>query len=387
MQVSVGLLPPNDLANQQNARQVTRVPHYATLDKLRGVAILMVMLIHFFPSGSFADRELSPWIRGTVQLIECGWIGVDLFFVLSGFLITGILLSTKASPHYFRNFYARRGLRIFPLYYLLLVGVLFGTTFFSAQLAKLDPALTQGILRYQWTFWLYGSNIATTFDSTARFWVWLAPIRLLPWVCGGVIVQSWALTCVFVSCGNLDGAYEFTLCRIGAMAFGAWLAWFIHRGTTLKQLRLPLNAGMIGSGMGLAFLFITRGGLPYYDPIVLAIGLPLISLFSVSLIGKLVLSEREQISEVHSPSILSYLGKYSYSMYLFHVPLVPCVRYLCKNVGFGLNEHAQLVKGLMEVGIGVLATLIVALITWKFIELPTSRWKKYFSTIGDQSTS
>src|ERR1051325_11092200 len=77
--------------------------HLPQLDALRGVAILLVLAVH------------SP----AVALFPYGWCGVDLFFVLSGFLITGILLDTTHTEGYFRNFYARRALRIWPLYYLM----------------------------------------------------------------------------------------------------------------------------------------------------------------------------------------------------------------------------------------------------------------------------
>ncbi len=85
------------------------------LDGLRGIAILLVMVHRFWPrsgTGVMADAA------------GAGWIGVDLFFVISGFLITGILLDTKDEPGYFKNFYARRVLRIFPLYYLFVGAVL-----------------------------------------------------------------------------------------------------------------------------------------------------------------------------------------------------------------------------------------------------------------------
>lgn len=90
--------------------------HFSPLDGIRGVAILLVILEHLFyiPESPIWLKPLE-WVSGT------GWIGVDLFFVLSGFLITGILIDRKGSENYFKNFYMRRVLRIFPLNYLYLV--------------------------------------------------------------------------------------------------------------------------------------------------------------------------------------------------------------------------------------------------------------------------
>jgi hypothetical protein len=82
-------------------------PHVRSLDGLRGLAIAGVLAVH-----------------AGVPFFAAGWLGVDLFFVLSGFLITGILLREKGSPTYFKAFYARRVLRIFPLYYLFVIGTL-----------------------------------------------------------------------------------------------------------------------------------------------------------------------------------------------------------------------------------------------------------------------
>src|ERR1041385_3154063 len=92
--------------------------HIDVLDGLRGFAVLYVMLDHLLPYHVFEHYTI---LRPLFVVFSMGWSGVDLFFVLSGFLITGILLKHKPANQYFKAFYGRRILRIFPLYYSLLV--------------------------------------------------------------------------------------------------------------------------------------------------------------------------------------------------------------------------------------------------------------------------
>jgi peptidoglycan/LPS O-acetylase OafA/YrhL len=105
------------------------------LDGLRGLAILMVMLFHF---GTELNRNKLP--QHALKIVaEVGWTGVDLFFVLSGFLITGILLDSREADNYFSSFYFRRVLRIFPVYYFSLLLVFFLFPILMPGYAQVSP--------------------------------------------------------------------------------------------------------------------------------------------------------------------------------------------------------------------------------------------------------
>lgn len=119
------------------------------LDGLRGVAIALVL------AHNFSTDALPPTLAGKVigASLSVGWIGVQLFFVLSGFLITRILLQTQAAPNYYRAFFGRRVLRIFPLYY----GTLLVAFVVLPLLDVVSPALAHDQGKQVW-LWLYLSN-------------------------------------------------------------------------------------------------------------------------------------------------------------------------------------------------------------------------------------
>ena len=132
--------------------------YYPALDVLRGIAILLVFFYHNF---SF------------LQVFEFGWIGVDLFFVLSGFLITDILLSSQGGRNFFRNFYARRFLRIFPLYYITLIAFfLLAPYVFSQQNADVVTYYNTNQLWF-WSHlqnWLFVNKGMSSSPMLSHFW-------------------------------------------------------------------------------------------------------------------------------------------------------------------------------------------------------------------------
>jgi hypothetical protein len=148
------------------------------LDGVRGVAIVMVLCVHFIGDAP-AYTALG---RAMVKLANYGIWGVDLFFVLSGFLITGLLYDSKKSAHYFRDFYVRRTLRIFPLYYAVLALLFIGLPALRTPYPPRWPSL-----RHQMWLWLYASNFYLAIQSRVG-----APLRgaLLVARGGGAILSS-----------------------------------------------------------------------------------------------------------------------------------------------------------------------------------------------------
>src|ERR1700688_4074864 len=106
---------PTDISHAVLKTEVAFPARIPVLDGLRGIAILFVMVYHFWFYGVASGHAL--WERVYSHAAALGWVGVDLFFVLSGFLITGILYDSRDDPHYYRVFYARRTVRIFPLFF------------------------------------------------------------------------------------------------------------------------------------------------------------------------------------------------------------------------------------------------------------------------------
>jgi len=118
--------------------------HFPQLDGLRGLAVTLVVLFHY--AGGATSRQ--PVLRLIGEANKLGWSGVTLFFVLSGFLITGILQDTRGHKHWWRNFYLRRVLRIFPLYYLsLLVAAIIGIWIYPTPLATHSVLVLAGYMQ------------------------------------------------------------------------------------------------------------------------------------------------------------------------------------------------------------------------------------------------
>jgi peptidoglycan/LPS O-acetylase OafA/YrhL len=306
----------------------TSYPHIAALDGLRGVAILLVLLHGFdviVPSNGIG--------RALDVALDLGWVGVQLFFVLSGFLITGILLDTRLAPGYFGSFFARRVLRIFPLYY----GVLL-----LAFLVLPRVGMIVGGNHQLW-LWLYVANFFAPFGygepAFPHFWslcveeqfylLWPLMVRVL--ARRGVLVLASLLIVVAVGCrlyvryrlgdpAGQEAAYMFTPCRMDALAIGALVAALLRseRGATwLIRYRSGTCAiaGLLLFAAGLAIGHLQRTGASMQT-----FGYTLIA-FGFALVLVAALKPTGMSARILALAPLRRCGMYSYGMYVFYAPL------------------------------------------------------------------
>ncbi|MES2474208.1 MAG: acyltransferase [Verrucomicrobiota bacterium] len=361
--------------------------HLPGLDGVRGLAILMVMLSHFIVVGDNLGSGTA-----LSRFLHSGYLGVDLFFVLSGFLITGILIDSKLSPNYFRVFYIRRSLRIFPLYYGLLAISWLTVIFLTPQ----DRPVLTGHDSMAW-YWLYASNIgmavkgewlaSPTWVGLGHFWslaveeqfylVWplvvrLVPVRSLKKLCAVLVLAS---PLIFIGLtwwlGN-RGAYVSTLGRLGVLAAGGWLAivWREPGGwPRVKHLLLPCAAvfGII--------LLLERTVLPtlsFLEPtLALLVGASVVALAAAGKQGPLR-------SAFFESSMLRWLGTYSYGIYVYHHALKPVWMHFLWDGWITPRFGDGLLATLLYTAAATAASLGLAWLSWKCFEAPILSLKSRF---------
>jgi peptidoglycan/LPS O-acetylase OafA/YrhL len=318
----------------------------STLDGLRGLAILLVMQYHFWglSFGLTGWNPSNPLDRFVARLFGVGWSGVDLFFVLSGFLITGILLDAKGSAFYFRNFYARRFLRIFPLYYGFLAFALLVLPNFD-RLA--NPAGVLALHHTQFWFWSYTSNIGAAIKAAhtniplqySQFWslaveeqfylLWpllllLLNRRAMTILCAVLVVSALVLRIVLVQpmsapLVTIAAPHNMLPARMDTLALGALLALGLRNGG-LARFRPHAKVICAASLVVLIALFIKEGGLSALNSHIQTFGFTALALLFASTV-LLVLTSRPASMpyRMFAHPVLRGLGRYSYAIYVFHL--------------------------------------------------------------------
>ena len=261
-----------------------------------------------------------------------GWSGVDLFFVLSGFLITGILLDTRSSPRYFQTFYLRRVLRIFPLYFaylfLILVAARWGWRWYSG--VDVWRSTNPGwyftyLLNWKWDHGyndlflghLWSLAIEEQFYLVWPAVVWLVPRRKLQWLCLAVPLGSLGVRWYLGSHGyDSESIYRMTPCRMDCLALGALMA------LGLRDFRGPLELWLRRTRPVVVAAFVAAVALsphPVWSdaPMRIAGALAIAALFA-NLVFHAATAPGGAIGRICSWRVLRACGKYSYAMYVLH---------------------------------------------------------------------
>jgi peptidoglycan/LPS O-acetylase OafA/YrhL len=335
------------------------------LDAVRGLAVLLVLLHN---TDQYPSLHLRP-------ISDNGWMGVDLFFVLSGFLITGILLNTKQSEGYFRNFYARRCLRIWPLYYsaLLLMFVI---------VPFLRPSEAHAVFAARsspwWAFPVFLQNFLVPIPTRATgalgvtwslaveeqfYLVWPLVVRFctenqLRRIAIAVICISPALR-FYLSLHHVI-IYSNTFCRLDGLMAGALLALVI-RSVSFSPAK-----------------FLTRAWITFLVTAPLAllvetafharwVVFSLTALASVSFVYLSLFSAQRWLQAFLTNRFMVYTGTISYGIYLLEkIPLDAAKT-------FHLDKHP-----LLALPLTAATTYAMAVVSWNLLEKPMLKLKRFF---------
>jgi peptidoglycan/LPS O-acetylase OafA/YrhL len=350
--------------------------HFKELDGIRGVAALMVMWLHYFSSDTLL--RTSRLVSTISRFASIGQTGVDLFFVLSGFLITRILLVAQAEPRYFRNFYAKRALRILPLYYFFLFIFLFVQPYLVGQ----KP---HSFSSYWW--WLvYLQNIPPAFGLTAygpnHYWslaveeqfylVWpllvlLLSRRALVVTCVLLIPAALILR-VFLLEAGVDVFY-FTLTRLDALSLGSLLALLEpsileHRALSMKRFLYGLSATL--APLVPLYLIFSKSHAIWLE----SVKYPLIGTFYFCFLGFAITMPRDfLVCRILTSAPMCFFGRISFGLYVYH-------EFCFFWVGHFLANWDPLV--LLPIAFG--AATLIAYVSFRVIESPFLELKGHFSS-------
>ena len=338
-------------------------------------------------------RWLQRWGQG-------GWIGVDLFFTLSGFLITGILLDTAGMPHYFRNFIARRALRIFPLYYgvFLLLGLLTPVLHLQWHPGHLMYLLYVGNFAY-----CVNSSLSLVRPAVSLLHLWSLAVEeqfyliwpgviyllarrrrdlLLP-LCLGLSVLALVLRGLLLLSLPPERAFEWAYAMLpthmDGLLYGAIAALAIRKWS-MEQIIPKARWLLLAAAVAIAAVYATSGPDIYSVAMTLA-GYPLLAAMAASLI-LLALPEGSVTSRIGNLRILRFFGRYSYGMYVFHILFAPLTAPLLGWLQRTLQS--PMLGGFAYVAVILAGTSIISVLSFQLYE---RRWLRLKSRFPDRAAS
>jgi peptidoglycan/LPS O-acetylase OafA/YrhL len=352
---------------------LAKVDRIIELDGLRGLAVLSVVLAHYFGE-----------VNHRIFVFDLGWLGVDLFFVLSGFLIGGILIDNRGSPNFFSTFYTRRALRIFPIYYVVLaLGLAFSDT--AQGHSWLDPHFVPPV------YATYVQNIVASlsgpdgksfqplwtlaveeqFYLLAPFFIYFCPPRFLSKIIVMMIVVALGLRAfllLFLPYPQNLGAEMFLPCRWDALLLGMLAALAQRHSVSVVARCTPLLQRVaLFSVFSTPILFVLSSFL------FLVFGLTTISVFFAIFILLIVNGAEE--GKRFRAGWLRYFGKISYCLYLVHQPVANAMHGLILGSPPDIGAAQQVAVTFAALAVSIVA----ASLSWAYFEGPLlslgKRWR------------
>ncbi|MGO8756850.1 MAG: acyltransferase family protein [Terracidiphilus sp.] len=358
----------------------TWLPSYIPeLDGLRGLAILGVVLYHSHPRleglpNWYVKIFGLPFNFGIYQGSLWGWSGVVLFFALSGFLITGNLLASRDKPHYFHNFHARRALRVWPVYLLVLAVVYLNAPWF------IGPPVWQAIKTAPWWTYLlciqnlFFFNLPPAIGPTwalaieeQYYFLWAPAVRWLrrPWMLASLLAAA-LVASPLLRHANLHWMTPTnTLIHLDGIALGSLIALAFY---TLKLSRRAwLAIGLAAFVLGIAAAATVAGGTAYLDS-ALAVGFAGAMLAAIASTGA-----RSPVNAILRRGPLAFYGRVSYGLYMTHISVFIYFGW------FDLRMNPYGVAGnLAVVAFRLAASTAVAAALWYGFESQILKLKRYF---------
>ena len=368
--------------------------HIPALDGIRGLAAVGIFICHYWGG----KKSSYLFIRLTAEVAQFGWTAVSLFFVLSGFLISGILWDSFDKNNWWRRFYRRRSLRIFPLYYFALLLFIsaniwlygHGSQLVSIwpyliylqniyhQLPMTTPKLPNGIaLSHFWSLaveeqfyliwpfllvWKFGSNTRAR-RMCLLLWALSFSFRIFVYSMG--MRQNWAI-------GFLAG-------RAGELAMGAYLALAIRdirlKAVVFRNARLVFSASLLAI---IAVIFWAKSTAVTTFPMA-TVGIAINGVLFASLIALCL--QPGAFASLFSMRWLRWLGKISYGIYVYHILLKSLFEWVVFHAFPGLGHNAHLVVLAVVAAIG---TLMIASLSFYAFEAPIMRLKQTSQKIAGQ---
>jgi peptidoglycan/LPS O-acetylase OafA/YrhL len=366
--------------------------HLPPLDGIRGLAVLGVAGSHLFPGN--AHSAIEDAVR---SILGFGSAGVDLFFVLSGFLITGILYDSLPDPKFFRKFYARRVLRIFPLYYGVLASfglaaLVFGLNFHNELLSlalylQNTSLIAPPIRNYTGPTMLPLPHFWTLAIEEQFYFVWPITVfflrhrrRLLIFCISAILFCPLLRIALLLHGMNFFLVQSNTVCRADSLLAGGALALLLR--SRIHDIALRAGGWLFVGGLltyNLLKLLLSGRIMPISPSDFLIILSLIISSITAASTGLIALALHAKPFKIFfSIKPMRWIGRYSYGIYILHLILFT---YLEEPVRKAIRSHLTADKGVTVVLSGLLIfciSLLCAYLSYNLYEKRFLRLKRFF---------